>query len=284
MREQRLVFLVTETTLHCGVGQDPGAIDLPIQRDPVSRTPLIYGSSLKGGLREAVHALNAALAIELFGPRVDEANPQAELVRGKVAVGEARVLAYPVASAAALFAWVTSPFELNHLARAARRSMLDLPPLPEAPAPDAVLAPTQDLVLGAQRAVLHDAAFDLAVNQEVVVLAEWLAARIFSVAASAYWREALAARLGVVEDCAFRSMVDPAVVVTRVQLEEGTKVVKRGALLTEEVLPADTILVASAAGEPQDLNTLFETLPGVVVLGGDETLGRGLVALSQVQA
>jgi len=46
-------FLMTETPLHAGSGQDLGIVDMPIQRERHTGFPKIEGSGLKGCIREA---------------------------------------------------------------------------------------------------------------------------------------------------------------------------------------------------------------------------------------
>ena len=47
------LFLICETPLHAGSGDDLGIVDLPIQRERHTSFPKIEASSLKGALREA---------------------------------------------------------------------------------------------------------------------------------------------------------------------------------------------------------------------------------------
>jgi CRISPR-associated protein Cmr4 len=82
-------------------------------------------------------------------------------------------------------------------------------------------------------------------------------------------------------------------VVTRVRLENETKTVAAGALWTEESLPVDTLMYAPVyatnlrQGKNGKLNLdgkavlefVKEIEPERIQLGGDETVGRGLVAL-----
>jgi CRISPR-associated protein Cmr4 len=277
-REQGIALLIAETSIHCGVGQDVGAIDLPIQRDKVTRTPVIYGSSLKGGWRDAVHGRDAGEARLLFGPRVDASKEPLE--RGAVGVGEARVLCYPVPSVQDLFAYVTSPGELARLRRACKVADVSGPQQWPTEVPDdgTAFVSGDKLRFGARagRQVVALGEYTLTVTESEALRAfgQWVAEKLLPGKEFDYWRKALVSHSVLVSDDQFRAFVNPAVVVTRVQLEEGKKTVKTGALLTEEVLPADVILWAGLNG---DLDGLATALPAVVTVGGDETIGRGML-------
>lgn len=279
-REHGLVMMITETTVHCGVGQDVGAVDLPIQRDPVTGTPVLYGSTVKGGWREAVRDRHGeSRAAELFGRRVDDRD--ADLTRGAVGPGEARVLAYPVASAHGLFGYVVSPSEIARLSRFAASLGLNPPAVAESPVESEAYTTSDRLVLPgtAERVVsLGDDAFEASPSEGLTAFAGWLAETALGDAPDLrYWAKAVREGLVLVADDAFRRFVDPAVVVTRVSLEPDTKTVKPGALITQEVLPSDCVLWASVHGTVDAMRSLSDELGLVVTIGGDETLGRGLI-------
>jgi len=52
-KQKSALFLLCETPLHAGSGDDLGLVDLPIQRERHTAFPKIESSSLKGALREA---------------------------------------------------------------------------------------------------------------------------------------------------------------------------------------------------------------------------------------
>lgn len=142
----KLLTLFTRTPLHVGAGASVGAVDQPIIRERHTRFPVIPGSSLKGVLAdlwpEQVQAkdkdeqprtdksgkpimIRADIPTELFGSD-DEKNQKA----GSVAIGEAKLLLFPVRSARGCFAFVTSPICLERFKRDSGCT-LEVPSIPE---------------------------------------------------------------------------------------------------------------------------------------------------------
>ena len=52
-KQKSTLFMLCETPLHAGSGDDLGIVDLPIQRERHTDFPKVESSSLKGALREA---------------------------------------------------------------------------------------------------------------------------------------------------------------------------------------------------------------------------------------
>ena len=117
-------FIIVETPLHAGSGQDLGIVDMPIQRERHTGFPKIEGSGLKGCIREAfenntgeitigskkVDSSNRTKASSLvFGPKEGDAHA------GALGFTDARLLLFPVKSMKGVFAWVTCPKVLNRL-------------------------------------------------------------------------------------------------------------------------------------------------------------------------
>lgn len=112
-----LVFLYTETPCHAGAG-DSATVDLAIQRNPTLGLPIVQGSGLKGSWRDTAprDGSDAWWKRQVaFGPDSDDKRgrtgdgkgPGAEDFGGALSVGDAAVLAFPVASLAGIFGWVT---------------------------------------------------------------------------------------------------------------------------------------------------------------------------------
>lgn len=151
--------------------------------------------------------------------------------------------------------------------------------------------------------VLEEFAFEATETEEARRIADWLATNGLPAAAEyAYWREKLPKSLVILPDDAFRDFVRHATeVTTRIRLTE-QKTVAPGALWTEEHLPTDTLLYAPAHASRLRMSedrpsTLAEehadqeaenvldwisdenNIPHRLQLGGNETIGRGLVRL-----
>jgi CRISPR-associated protein Cmr4 len=289
-----ILFLYVETPLHAGSGTGLGAVDLPIQRERVTSYPIVQASGLKGALR-SVAGIGEDINV-VFGPDGHEH-------AGAVSFGDARILLFPVRSLAGVFGWTTSRDVLARFLRDTKGMELDVPPPPDAPQDNvALVSPGCDLVpQGENQLVLEEFAFTVQEDEKVEALAQWLADNALPPAGSApeyqYWRQKLPGSLVILPEDAFRDFTLYATeVVTRVQLKKDTKTVAEGPW-TEEHLPTDTLLYAPLfASTPrqksEDLTAVWkgktasdvlakvkELVPNRLQLGGDETIGRGMVRL-----
>jgi CRISPR-associated protein Cmr4 len=283
--EGALLFLYAETPVHPGAAESTGGIDLPVQREASTRLPVIWGETLKGALRASFRGADNGLVEHVFGspppgPGSDPPRP------GAWAFGEARLLAFPVPTLRATFAWVTSPLLLERLTRLATLAGISgLPAIPR-PAAEQVLAASDGW---GERVAVAD--LDLsAVPGAAPEAAAW-ASRLAEFAFPepqahdpfAYFRDKLARDLLVVDDETLRQLTEECMEVTvRVQLDTNQKTVTQGPWYVE-CLPAETLLVSyqhradptpdptADGGWPQLLDRR------VVVLGGEETVGKGLL-------
>ncbi|MEM2001017.1 MAG: type III-B CRISPR module RAMP protein Cmr4 [Candidatus Methanomethylicaceae archaeon] len=154
--------------------------------------------------------------------------------------------------------------------------------------------------------ILEDFAFqaDMTRSEDVQNLGMWLANHVFPQAPAGatnpvpdpyrFWRDRLPKALVIVHDDVFRDFVEFSTeVITRIAIEE-TGTVKEGALWNEEHLPSDALLysvvlatdpkldggatgLTEAAHVIQRLAEWIHQSGGVMQLGGDETVGRGIV-------
>ncbi len=142
---------------------------------------------------------------------------------------------------------------------------------------------------------LEELSFNAEAKQEVNDLGSWLEKN----AASLPWlkNQHLHGRLAIVSDNQFRDFVEMCTeVVTRNRIDDTTKTAAQGALWTEEHLPRETVLYAAVfAAEPcvpaaarqcSDAAAVMDFLtsdtyckPNYLWIGGDVTVGRGLVHL-----
>ncbi len=125
--KQRILTIFTRTPLHVGAGSSVGAVDQPIIRERHTRFPVIPGSSIKGVMADLwSDELVSNHKGELVRPDDDASkevswlfgNEDAKAAKaGALLIGEGRLLAFPVRSARAGFAWVTSPIAVNRAIR-----------------------------------------------------------------------------------------------------------------------------------------------------------------------
>ncbi len=304
-----ILFLYVETPLHAGSGTSLGIVDLPIQRERSTDYPMVQASGIKGCLRDEVtghvgwcHDPSCALAPHdewdrkvkiVFGPDTQAASDHA----GAIAVGDARILLFPVRSLSGVFAWTTSRHVLARFYRDAATAGLDPDWTPEGPAgqADALVAHDCHLVTR-DRLVLEEFAFGAVRDQgsSVERIAKWLVENALPEGTEyQYWREQLPSRLVILPDDAFRDFVRFSTEVTsRIRLDDETKTVVERALWTEEHLPSDALLYCTLfASRPRvkdapqglrDASSIMSFIKSCVEgrrlqLGGDSTVGRGLV-------
>lgn len=295
----QMLYLYVETPLHAGSGRGLGAVDLPIQRERVTGYPLVQASGIKGALRsECENRAKDKTRIKfVFGPDTTNASEHA----GALSPGDARILLFPVRSLAGVFAWTTSVEVLARLQRDARAVGEELTwQLPKPPEKKNVLVSSnKSAVIAGGKVVLEEFAFEVTEDESVAEIAKWLVKHALPESDEyTYWRDKLSTRLVILPEDAFRDFTQYATeIATRIKLDDETKTVEGGGLWTEEHLPVDTLLysplVATAPRKakkenpPNDLNSAETVLKFVakhldrqrIQLGGDETVGRGIVAL-----
>lgn len=291
----RLVLVHALSPLHAGTGQSVGAIDLPIARERPTGIPLLPGSSLKGALR--ARGTDTALTRDVFGPPTEDSSEHA----GAVQFSDAHLILLPVRSVAGVFAWATSPYLLQRLARDAREAEIDLAPPEPAPVSSGECILLGESLLagsgGDRRVVLEDLDFTPRTAGPAAglrALAAQLGEALFPAASHGAdaWRQSVADRLCLLHDDVMGLLLETATeVAARIRLNEETKTVATGGLWYEEALPAETILaglaVAAAIDAPgrtrrtaRELLDYLATLTGgMLQLGGKATIGRGTCVL-----
>ena len=296
-----MLFLYCETPVHAGSGGSLSIVDLPIQRERITNLPIIQASSLKGVLRAEVKRIleqrNDQKADEkvqaLFGPETQRAHEHA----GCVSPHDARVLLFPVRSLVGVFAWTTCPLVLERFKREAtavgmQKEIREIPQLP-ANSNQALVASDTEIVADAT-VVLEEFAFKAMPSQEAKAIAEWLKENALPQSDEYHqWREWLPKRFVILPDDAFRDFTQMATeVITRIRIEQEKKTVAEGALWTEEHLPSETLLYApifvskplapnaknlGLTNADDALKLLSELKLDRLQIGGDETVGRGVV-------
>ncbi len=305
-RSVRLYWLHCLSPTHVGIGRGLGYIDLPIDRDTVTGWPIIRGSAFKGVLADRYCATNEArqhkpelrAAFGLGG----ESNVSNS---GAIMPTDARLVCLPIRSFRGTFSWATSPLCLQMLHRTLTLAGIDATKLPSAPTaladdtchvsePSALVEQSHVNVAGAnrieQKVFLEDLDFKATACPTATSWASTIASFVFEEGDK--WRTYFQNRFVVVPDLAFDFLCETGTEVhTRVRIDDETKVVTKGALWTEESLPAETILMGviqcdrvfcnhNENGQkitPKDLLDKYATEPITLQIGGKATIGRGQV-------
>jgi CRISPR-associated protein Cmr4 len=310
------IFLIVETSLHAGSGSDLGIVDLPIQREKHTDYPKIEASGIKGGIREIFNtqpnlaqlglSCNIASvededykeAINLaFGPETGD------LYAGALGFTDARLLLFPVKSVAGVFGWITCPAVLERFKQDLQMCDIDFQ--------HSIITPNHipndsDLIVADNKVVLEEYTFDVTIDQTVTDLANWLSKQVLpSDDEYSYWREKMQTDLIVLSNDDFRDFVTLSTeVIARIKINQETGTVQKGALWYEEYLPADSILYSLALTSPifqendddkgifmltdqekkeerdesEKVMEFFEDgLPAIIQLGGNATIGKGIV-------
>ncbi len=325
-----ILYIYTETPLHVGAGSGLSNVDLPIQRERTTQYPMIQGSGIKGKLRATAEVEGLQDLDVIFGSSRDikdsaksgtqtGSSAAQQDYAGALIAGDARILLFPVRSLNGIFAYTTSYDVLQRFARDLERSRVPFQnswsvPKPvdeqDAELPTALVTSPSDLTIQEPQSqektiVLEEFSFKAqeVPNQEhpdkdgpVNKIAKWLAEnaipRYGTGSESMYWQDKLKRSLVILPNDDFRDFVLYATeVITRIRIERETKIVKEGALWTEEHLPTDTLLYVptyatnsrrnghTLQGKDilQSVSTLNNKPGSYLQLGGDETVGRGIV-------
>ena len=302
-QKANLLFLYTETPLHVGSGSSLGTVDLPIQRERHTNLPMVQGSGIKGKLRSVFEpdGNQTDISKAIFGPQKDGSEHA-----GALSVGDARILLFPVRALAGVFAWVTCPLVINRLARDLQMTgqttpwnLLELKVFEQQ-----AYIPNNSTIKIATDVVLEEFSFTVRdSNPEVQKFVTWLADNVLPNAAEyQFWRDKIKQDLAIISDEAFKDFCQFSTdVVSRTKLDPATKTVVTGALWTEENLPSDALLYAplfacdprmesnkpkkkDQSGDMDAIEVLslvsahLEIGHSRLQLGGNETVGRGLVA------
>ena len=282
--QAQLFHLHALSALHCGTGQSAGVVDLPIARARATQLPLVPGSSVRGVCREAVTRNDPRAATTLFGPERIDSDQQS--FAGALAVGDAHLLALPVRALAGIVCFVTAPFILRRYAQDRARAGLSVPALPPIPPAGTALVANGSVNCINRLLVLED--LDLNTQQDPATKgwADLIAATIHPQDAGA--QTDLVTRFAVLPDDILGFLSETATEIrARIAINPETGTVKRGALWSEENLPAETLLwgvyALSASMNKDDQRAAKELarhLPAsgaLLQMGGKAGVGRGLV-------
>ncbi|HNC96983.1 MAG TPA: type III-B CRISPR module RAMP protein Cmr4 [Myxococcota bacterium] len=292
-------FLHALTPLHPGTGQGHGLIDLPVARDVSTNHPVLYGSSLKGVLRDAARAVYPRTKEKeeakpkdppqinwLFGPESSGDEDSASPLR----LTDARLLLLPVRSDKGTFAWVTCPLALRRLARDKDLKLpTTLSTLETTLGTKGALVAPDNMVASAKGDVTL-AELRLSSAPEAEAWAERIAALLFS--KESEWKVLFKRRFVIVSDDTFTWLAETATEVrAQIRVDPDTGTVATGALWYSEVLPAESVLAGTCevlkSKVSRNGNTDYEPKEGwdllqkittkPIQVGGKATTGLGQV-------
>lgn len=288
----RIFHLHALSALHVGTGQGIGAVDLPIARSRATNLPLVPGSALKGVLRDEAkgkwHVSEDDIQA-LFG--ADSQADKDNIHAGAAAFGDAHLLLLPIRSFAGTVAFATCPFILQRYARDVRGLQPESPKVPALKDSASVPENTVLRVSGSQIA-LEDLDIGSETGTEAKQWAEHIAAAVYpeNTANSQAWREQLCQRFIILPDSTFSFLADTATEIRmRIRIDRETRIVKEGALWSEENLPAESVLYgilaidksrhSRNAKSADELSALVPAGETQIQIGGKHTVGRGLCRL-----
>jgi len=300
-RLEKIVYLWCETPCFPGGEREVGAIDLRVQRDSLTKIPILEGTTIKGALRSYFKISNT-LTNEI--PYIFGDLTQA----GNVIFSRAHILLFPVRAFVPPFLFVTSPQQINIWIQ----SLSDIK-LKEAEDMQNNFRLTYGtlLKLGENAGICSSKSL---AEQEVILLDGEMTIKCeysenFESLISSILNQALP-RMGeniwagyeyiqdiiredtiLVPDGKFREIANKGLeVVIRIALEYETKTVRRGALFYQERIPRYTLFFAplyisvraSLKNEINDaVNKFISQLKNnlVINIGGDESTGKGRMRL-----
>ncbi len=289
--KSQLLSLFSRTPLHVGAGSSVGIVDLPIIRERHTGYPVIPGSSLKGVLadlwNEDLDKANKntrkakSEAEFLFGANAD---PQ-KLEAGNLLVGEARILAFPVRSAKAGFAWVTCPLALGRFLRDTGKD-IKLPKLEDMNC----LAPGELLFNSANERsiILEEYVLNVKGRDDDQTIAS-IAALLAKLSNDSLWNGELKNHLVLLSDEMFKYFVENTCEVAQhVKIDDDTGTAAKGALFNQENVPAETMFYTLLHEKKATaLDKLAKKLTSgdvgsLLQIGADATTGLGWCSASLV--
>ena len=274
MTKGNLIGLTAETPIHVGIGQASEALDLPVAREAITRFPHIPGSGVKGALR--IWADGTALKPQadiLFGTASGGDDGTDERA-GTILCGEARLALLPIRCTSDAYKLVTCPMIINRLIRDLNRMQLPAPKITAQVHSGDYLGRRLD---GETPLGLEEREFNHAGT-----LPDKLIDLLSPLMGDTFGSFDLASRIVVLSDADFKWFAEFGLpIATRNALDEH-KIVKPGALWSEETLAPDTVmwmsLIERTKGALSNFKSAMVDAP-YLQMGGNETIGQGWFAL-----
>ncbi|MEW6006314.1 MAG: type III-B CRISPR module RAMP protein Cmr4 [Stygiobacter sp.] len=210
---------------------------------------------------------------------------------GALGFSDARLLFFPVRSAKGVFAWITCPFVLSRFQEEMKMCGLSLNfKIPNVDIGKCSTNKGNKVSISNESVVLEEYTFDETQDLKLENLFSEL--------------PELKEKLVVLSDDDFKDFVNHSTeVITRTKIDNATGTVAKGALFNEEYLPPETIMYflvfASPIFQKDDKKKGFfkqngkneeelvmeffeQSLPEVVQIGGNATIGKGIVKMNPI--
>jgi CRISPR-associated protein Cmr4 len=300
-KSAKVVLIKSLSDLHPGIGRGTEVVDLAIQRDSVG-FPVIYSSSIKGSMKTVLYYRKKSL-IYLLGP--DQADE--EKYSSPMTVMTSYMISFPVRSLKGIYTSVTCPFLLKRFAKyLSMASVLNKKYGEIAKKVEEIASISEKFpaTVGFMNKHVIDG-LESAVLCEEVNISKNL---IEETGEMNYLRDLIgldkSESLISLHDDGTKALVDRSLIrIARIKLNRNKKVVEEGPW-TEEVIPVGTVFVTVLLGYGKDYlakclkeersnelkNYLKDEEPldvllrevKYLIIGGDETIGRGIVELIEV--
>jgi len=305
MRKEHYLLKVL-TPLHIGAGQGLGHVDLPIVREAHTNFPYIPGTSLKGALRnweikevaekrrEKPSQVEAKLTdkdkfdpedrdilrlAKIFGTAGEVAEQDKEALEkdkevgaGKILFSDAFIVLFPVKSAKGIFSLTTCPYVINRFFE-----LLGIDQrVKDVPEGKVKVLNTKDH----RNLINNNNKYKLLLEEFVFEAEESEELKKFVELVGDFVGEEKKQRIVCVNDTDFMDFVSNYTEVqTHIKINLDTGTVDRGALWTEEYVPAESVFAFSLVF----LEEISFSPPPTFHLGGDITTGKGFVKVQKLE-
>lgn len=300
-------FIMCETPMHAGSGDNLGVIDLPIQRERHTSYPKIEASSLKGAIRQSFelkfkNSQDDLIKVhQVFG--YDDAEKEQSISsifkgdEGKyssaISFTDSRILLFPVKSMKGVFAWITCPNVLNKLKKDLELAGKSLK-FNQTISISKASTSSNSSVINNNKVFLEEYTFEAVKESKYDSLFSEIADLIYPSSPDyQYFKDDMKNRIVILNNDDFKDFVNLSTeVITRTKINNETGTVTGGALFNEEYLPAESVLYSLVMisplfsskgknlwtnnGTSQEVMEFFERIDSVIQIGGNMTLGKGI--------
>ena len=287
--KKALLTFYALTPVHMGAGQSVSYVDLPVQRERHTEFPTLWSSGIKGVLRDLASRKwnNEEEVKAIFGPDTKSNKDFASCIT----ITDAKILLFPVRSLKGVFAWITCPFVLKRFQEELQSVGIHVNLKYPEPSDNEVIVFDENLVFereNTKKVALEEFVF----NADIKDSDQEFIQELLNFLPKNNLIDNLNKHLAIVSDDVFKDFVKNAVEIrTRIRIDQETGTVKEGALFTEELIPSDSVFYSllfvkdpfhkiEKLKSAQDVyEKLYDLIlsTSVLQLGGDDTLGRGIV-------